>query len=401
MSTKYEGPLSGVRILDFTHVLGGPFATMLLGDMGAEIIKIEPLGRGDSTRLSGPPFQEGESAYYICVNRNKKSICLDLKKKEGVDLAKRLIRDCDVVTASFRPGVLSRLGLGYEDLKKIKPDLIYATLSAFGRKGPMKAKPGFELIIQGLTGLISVTSEPGHKPGKIQIQVVDLCAGMFLAFAIMGALFHRQRTGEGQRVDTSLLESTSALLANLAGIYFMTGKVPVGMATRNPQVMPSQALKTKDSYVLVVTQPIHWDKFCRALGKPEWISGQPISQATYRVEHYDEVERMLEEVTTTKTTSEWLEIFERHQVGAGSINTVEEFFREAQTAAMGLVETLHHPRTGPIKVLKQPWNYSAGYGGVKSPPPRLGEHTEEVLREFGWTSPEIASMQKKEVIYCG
>jgi crotonobetainyl-CoA:carnitine CoA-transferase CaiB-like acyl-CoA transferase len=395
----YKGPLTGVRVVDFTHVLGGPYASMLLGDMGAEIIKIEPPGRGDSTRLSGPPFQEGESAYFICVNRNKKSICLDLKKKEGVEVAKRLVKDCDVVTSSFRPGVMRRLGLGYEELKKIRPDVIYGALSAFGREGPLKDKPGFELIIQGLTGLVSVTSEPGRRPGKIQIQVVDLCSGMFLALAILGALYHRKLTGEGQRVDTSLLESTSALLANLAGIYFMTGKVPVGMGTRNPQVMPSQALKTKDSYILVVTQPNHWGKFCTALGKPEWISDAPFSEPAYRVEHYDQTEKTVEEITTTKTTAEWMEIFDKHQVAATPINTVEEFFAEPQTKAVGLVETLTHPQTGPIQILKQPWNFSAAYGGVKSPPPRLGEHTEQVLKEAGLSPEEISSLKDQGVIF--
>jgi len=179
-----SGPLEGIRVLDFTHVLAGPFATMLLGDLGAEVIKVEIPGRGDSTRLSGPPFQGSESAYFISHNRNKRSICVDLKKKEGVQLIKHLVRDCDVVAESFRTGVMDRLGLGYEEIKKIKPDLIYASLSAFGNKGPYRDKPGFELIVQGLTGLVSVTTEPGRKPFKIQIQVVDLSAGMFLALAI-------------------------------------------------------------------------------------------------------------------------------------------------------------------------------------------------------------------------
>lgn len=249
------GSLEGIRILDFTQVLSGPFTTMLLGDLGAEVIKVEMPGIGDSLRASGPPFQKGESAYFFCCNRNKKSISVDLKKKEGVELIRRLIKDFDVLVENFRPGVMDRLGLGYEEMKKIKPDLIYGSLSAFGDKGPYRDKPGFELIVQGISGLVSVTTEPGCKPAKIQPQIVDLSSGLFLAFAILGALYHKQRTGEGQKVGTSLLESAVAMMANLVGIYFMGAKIPVGMRTRNPQIMPSEAFETRDSYINIVCIP--------------------------------------------------------------------------------------------------------------------------------------------------
>jgi len=394
-----SGPLEGIRVLDFTHVLAGPFATMLLGDLGAEVIKVEIPGRGDSTRLSGPPFQKGESAYFISHNRNKRSICVDLKKREGVQLIKHLVRDCDVVAESFRTGVMDRLGLGYEEMKKIKPDLIYASLSAFGNEGPYRDRPGFELIVQGLTGLVSVTTEPGRRPFKIQIQVVDLSAGMFLALAITAALYHRQLTGLGQKVQTSLLESTIAMMANLVGVYFLAGRVPLGMGTRNPQVMPSQAFKTKDSYIVVVTQPQHWERFCKALGKPEWITDENLGKGKYRVEHYDETERIIEEVTTTRTTQAWLEIFEEHQIAAGPINTVEELFHDPQFEALDMVATLKHPKAGRIKLLTQPWKLSETPGGIKLPPPMLGEHTTQVLTERGLSVEQIEALKEKGVIH--
>lgn len=393
-----NGPLHGIRILDFTHVLGGPFATMLLGDMGAEVVKVEPLGRGDSTRLSGPPFQEGESAYFMCVNRNKRSICVNLKKEEGKQLIKRMVKDFDVLVECFRPRVMEKLGLGYEEMKAIRPDLIYASLNAFGSKSPYRDKPGFEFIIQSLTGLVDVTTEPGRKPSKIQIQIVDLCAGMFLAMTVMGAIYHRKVSGQGQRVEVSLLEATVAMMANLAGIYFMTGKVPIGQGTRNPQVMPSQGFQTKDSYIAVVTQPQHWEKFCKAMGKPEWIDDPNLSNAAYRVEHYDEVEALFEKVTTTRTTKEWLERFAEHEIAAGPINKVEEFFEEPIAEALGLVTQIDHPKAGKIKLLRQPWTMDGTPGGIRIPPPVLGQHTAQVLGEAGLSPAEIESLESQGVI---
>jgi crotonobetainyl-CoA:carnitine CoA-transferase CaiB-like acyl-CoA transferase len=393
------GPLEGIKVLDFTHVLAGPFTTMLLGDLGAEIIKIEIPGRGDSTRLSGPPFKNGESAYFISHNRNKKSISIDLKKKEGVDIAKRLVKDSDVLVESFRTGVMDRLGLGYEEMKELRPDLIYASLNAFGNKGPYKYKPGFELIVQSLTGLIDVQTEPDRRPFKIQIQVVDLASGMFLTIAIISALYHRQRTGLGQKVETSLLESTITMMANLTGIYFMAGKVPTNMGTKNPQVMPSQAFRTKDSYLAVVTQAQHWEKFCKALDKPEWIKDEKLSDAKYRVDHYDEMERLIEEVTTTKSTKEWVKIFGEYQVAAGPVNTIEEMFGDPQVKALEIIKSMHHRIAGNIKLVSPPWKLSGSPGGIKLPPPTLGEHTTEVLKGSGFSPEEIESLKKRGIVY--
>lgn len=383
-----KGPLDGVKVLDFTHVLAGSYGTMVLGDLGAEIIKIEKYGSGDPLRNT-PPLKNGQSAYFFCSNRNKRGMALNLKTKEGIEVAKRLVKGCDVFSENFRPGVMDRLGLGYEDIKSVKPDIIYASLSAFGEIGPYKDKPGFELIIQSLAGLVSVTSEPDGAPAKVQPQVVDICGGMFMAIAILGALFHRQRTGEGQRVTTSLLEGLIALMTNFIYMHLLGAKVPLGLRTRNPMMFPSQSFKTKDGYISMVVVPAHWERLCEALGKPEWATDPQLSDVVYRVEHYDEMEKMVEAVMVTKDTAEWLEILEKHQVAAGRINTVEEMLVNPQVQALEVLKTMTHTMAGQVQIQNLPWQMSKTPGGVKLPPPALGEHSTVILEENGFSTDEI------------
>jgi crotonobetainyl-CoA:carnitine CoA-transferase CaiB-like acyl-CoA transferase len=392
------GPLDGIKVIDCTHILSGAFSSTMIADLGADVIKIEKMGGGDPIRSAGPPFQKGESAYFFSVNHNKKSICIDLKKKEGIDVVHRLVAQADVFMENFRPGVMDRLGLGYEALKKINPELIYASLTAFGSKGPYKDKPGFELIIQSLTGLVDVTSPPGGPPAKIQVQMVDLTAGLVLAYATLAALYHRQVTGKGQRVETSLLESTITMLANLANIFLMSGKVPTGLGSRNPQSMPSQAFKTKDSYVSVVLSSDHWGRFCNALGHPDWAEHPDFKKPSYRVQHYGEMEAMIQSVTTTRNTAEWLDILEKHEVASAPINTVEQAFEDPGVIATGMVKTMEHPIAGEIRLLDKPWHMSETPGGLKLPPPPLGWHTSEVLKAAGFEAQEIDDLKKEGVI---
>lgn len=396
MSTR--GPLDGIKVIDCTHILSGAFSSTLIADLGAEVIKIEKMGSGDPVRASGPPFQNGESAYFFSVNHNKKSICINLKKKEGIDVVHRLVAQADVFMENFRPGVMDRLGLGYEALKKINPELIYSSLTAFGSKGPYKDKPGFELIIQSLTGLVDVTSPPGGPPAKIQVQMVDLTAGMILAYATLAALYHKQVTGKGQRVETSLLESTITMLSNLASIFLMAGKVPTGLGSRNPQSMPSQTFKTDDSYVSVVLSTEHWGRFCNALERPEWAEHPDFKDPGYRVEHYSEMETMIQSVTISKKTKEWLHIFEKYEVAAAPINTVEQAFEDPGVLATGMVKTMDHPIAGEIRILDKPWHMSATPGGLKMPPPPLGWHTSEVLTAAGFDPVEIDGLKKSGII---
>lgn len=389
------GPLEGIRILDFTHVLSGPFGSALLGDMGADIIKVEAPA-GDRTRWAMPPSRNGESSYFFCVNRNKRSIALDLKKTESIQILKRIVPDCDVVMENFRPGVMDRLGLGFETLRKLRPDLIYTSMSAFGKTGPYKDRPGYELIIQALTGLIDITTAKGGIPSKIQVQIVDLCTGMFMALATLGALYHRKGTNIGQLVETSLLESTLAMTANLSAIYFMSGKVPAGMMSRNPQSVPSQVYRSKDSTFAVVDR---WDKFCNALGKEEWISDPDLSRNEYRVENYDRVEEMVEEITRTKTTDEWLTIFAEHDVASNRINTMEEAFEDPGVKAVNIVKTIQHSKAGEIKLLDKPWQMSETPGELRYPPPAFGEHTTEILKQWNFSDEEIAAWKENKVVF--
>jgi len=293
---------------------------------------------------------------------------------------------------------MDRLGLGYEALKRTNPQLIYASLTAFGRQGPYKDKPGFELIIQSLTGLVDVTSPPGGPPAKIQVQMVDLTAGMILAFATLAALYYKQISGKGQRVETSLLESTITMLANLAGIFLMSGKVPTGLGTRNPQAMPSQAFKANDSYVSVVLSSGHWGRFCNALGRPDWADHPAFKDPSYRVEHYGEMEAMIQSITVTKETAAWLHIFEKYEVAAAPINTVEQAFEDSGILATDMVKTMDHPIAGKIRVLDKVWHMSATPGGLKLPPPPLGWHTSEVLKAAGFEAEEIDGLKKAGVI---
>jgi len=392
-----QGPLNGVKILDFTHVLAGSYGTMLLGDLGADIIKVEKMGSGDALRNT-PPLKNGQSAYFFCSNRNKRCLELDLKKEGAKDIVYRLAENCDVFTENFRPGVMDRLGLSYEKIKEIKPDIIYASLSAFGEIGPYRDKPGFELIIQSLTGLVSVTSEPNGKPAKVQPQVVDICGGMFMTIAILGALFHRQKTGQGQRVKTSLMEGLFALMANFVYMHLMGAKIPRGLRSRNPMMFPSQSFKTKDSYISTVVVPAHWERFCKALGKPEWIYEPNLSNVVYRVQHYDEMEALVENITTTKTVAEWLEIFEKHQVAASPINSVEEMFEDPQIMALDMLRTMTHTKAGEVKIQDLPWQMSETHAGVRLSPPALGEHTTQILSENDFSAQEISKLMADGVV---
>jgi crotonobetainyl-CoA:carnitine CoA-transferase CaiB-like acyl-CoA transferase len=391
-----EGALHGVRVLDFSHVLSAPYGTMLLGDMGAEIIRVESLG-GDSLRET-PPKRNGLSAYFCCANRNKRALAVDLKKPGARQLIYRMAEDCDVLVENFRPGVMERLGLGYDRIKEVRPDIIYASLSAFGDLGPYRDKPGFELIVQSLVGLVSVTSDPNGRPAKVQPQLVDICGGMFLAIGILGALVHRRRTGRGQRVKTSLMEGLFALMTNLIYMHLFGAKVPYGFGTRNPMMFPSQAFRTRDGFFSAVVVPDHWGRLCRALGKAEWIDHPKYSDPVYRVEHYDEMEAMVEAVTTTKTTSQWLEIFETHDVACGRINSVEEMFEDPQIKALGLIRTLIHPKAGAIPVQVPPWQMSETPPQVSLPPPTLGEHTGDILAQFGYSAEEIQTLKAEGVV---
>ena len=389
--------MQGIRVLDFSHVLAAPYGTMLLGDLGADVIKVESVDRGDALR-STPPLKDSLSAYYFCANRNKRCIAIDLKKPAAKELIFRLAKGCDVFAENFRPKVMDCLGLGYEDIKKIRPDVIYASLSAFGDIGPYKERPGFELIIQSLAGLVGVTSSKDGRPSKVQPQIADIGGGMFLAIAVLGAIIHRLRTGRGQLVKTSLLEGLLAFMTHFIYMHLWDYKIRYGLETRNPMMFPSQSFKTGDGYLSVVVVPDHWQRFCKALGRPEWIEHPEYAKPVYRVQHYSEMEAMVEKVMATKTTAEWLEIFKAHDVACSQINTVEQMLEDPQIRALDLFRTLSNPKLGDFKVQTAPWHMSETPPRTRRLPPSLGEHTTEIMREFGYSTSEITELKKEGVI---
>ncbi len=394
MQTK--GPLSGIKVMDFTHVLAGTYTTMILGDLGAEVIKVERR-EGDSLRKT-PPLKKDQSAYFFCSNRNKRGISIDLKKKKARQVVYRMVEDCDVFVENFRPGVMDRLGLGYEDIKDIKPEIIYGSLSAFGEVGPLKNVPGFELIIQSIAGLVNIQSSEGGEPFKVQPQMVDFVGGTFLAIAIMGALYHKLNTGKGQRVTTSLIEGLSAMMVTFFMMNFFGGKVKPGFQSRNPMMFPSQAFKGKDGYFSTVATPNQWDRFCKAIGKTEWIDHTDYNDVKYRVKNYAKMEALVEEVTKTKTIEEWEHLFNQEQVAFSKINTIEEFLEHPQCEALKLFADVDHSTIGKVKLLRPPWNMSETPSDVYLPPPTLGQHSGEILSETGFSKKEISTLIEEGVV---
>jgi CoA:oxalate CoA-transferase len=391
-----KGPLSGVKVMDFTHVLSGTYTTMILGDLGAEIIKVERR-EGDSLRET-PPLNEGQSAYFFCSNRNKRGISIDLKKEKARQVVYKMVEECDVFVENFRPGVMDRLGLGYDKIRSIKEDIIYGSLSAFGEIGPLKNVPGFELIIQSMIGLVHVQSGKDGKPFKVQPQIVDFVGGMFLGIAIMGALYHKANTGKGQRVTTSLIEGLSAMMVTFYMMNFFGRQVQPGLQSRNPMMFPSQSFKCKDGYFSTVATPNHWERICKALGKPEWINDEELSNVRYRVENYDKMEALVEEITVTKNSAEWEEIFTEHQVAFSKINTIADFLEHPQCKALKLFVDVDHPTIGKVKLLRPPWNMSETPSEVYLAPPMLGQHSAEILSETGFSKEEIADLIEDGVV---
>ena len=286
MSDHHPGPLDGIRVLDLTRVLAGPYCTMFLGDLGAEVVKVEQPGVGDDTRGWGPPFAGGESAYFLCINRNKKSVTVDLKSKEGVALLRRLAERADVLIENFRPGTMERLGLSEKELRVINPKLIYASLSGFGADGPMSDAPGYDLIVQAWGGLMSITGQPDGEPTKVGVAIMDLVAGLMLGKSIAAALFAREKLGAGQKIDTSLLEAEVASLINVGSNYLLEGKVPQRWGNAHPSIVPYQSFKTADGYLVIgVASEGIWRRFCKAIGRAELADDSRFEKNSNRVEN--------------------------------------------------------------------------------------------------------------------
>jgi crotonobetainyl-CoA:carnitine CoA-transferase CaiB-like acyl-CoA transferase len=400
--TQPAGPLAGLRVLDLTRVLAGPTCTQMLGDLGAEVIKIERPESGDDTRGFAPPFWPGtkESAYFLGVNRNKKSVTLDIAKPEAQGILHRLLETTDILVENFKVGALAKYGLGWEQLKDKYPRLIYCSITGFGQTGPYAPRPGYDALIQAMGGVMSLTGEPNGAPQKVGIPVADLFAGLYGCIGILAALNHRTMTGEGQFIDIGMLDTHVAWLANQGMNYLATGENPPRLGNQHPNISPYQEFPTKDGYIiLAVGNDATFERFCRAFGCAQLLSDPRFATNPQRVANRDLVTETLTPVMKTRTTAEWVEALEAEKIGCGPINTLKDVFADPHVRARRMVLEMEHGSGATVKVLANPVKLSATPPTYRSAPPVLGEHTEEVLSGLlGMGAEEIAALRAKGVL---
>ncbi len=374
-------PLNGIRVLDLSRVLAGPYCTMVLGDLGADVIKVES-PQGDETRSWGPPFAEGESAYYLCVNRNKRSIVVDFKTAEGRDILGRLIQQSDVLVENFRPGSLTRFSLDFESASALNPNLIYCSITGFGQTGPLREKPGYDFMIQAMGGLMSFTGEPNGEPMKVGVAVADLFAGQNAVIAILAALQARAHNGKGQYLDISLFDSQLGMLANVASNYLVSGNLPKRYGNAHANIVPYQSFQASDGwFIIAVGNDVQFTSLCNFIGRPEWGSDPRFEKNSSRVQNRDELISLLKPVFVTKTVNEWLSLI-GDTFPCGPINNFEQVFAMPQVDAREMLVQMEHPTIGGLSLVGSPLKFSDTPVEYKLPPPRLGEHTEEILKEL-------------------
>jgi crotonobetainyl-CoA:carnitine CoA-transferase CaiB-like acyl-CoA transferase len=372
-------PLAGIRVVDLTRVLAGPFCAMALGDMGAEVIKVEEPGKGDDTR-GWPPFAGGEATYFLSVNRSKKSITLNLKAPEGQDVLRRLLAVSDVVIENFRPGTMDRLGFGYEALRRDNPRLIYCAISGFGESGPEAHRPGYDLIVQGESGVMDLTGFADGPPVKVGNSVADLVSGMAAAQGIALALLARARSGRGQKVEIGMLDVMASLLTYQAGLYWNGGGRPARRGNQHPSIVPYEVFRAQDAYVTVgVANNSLWARFCEGLGRPDLVKDPRFDTEAQRVTNRGVLVPLLDELFGTRPAAEWIGRLEKAGVPAGRISTVPEVCESPHLAARGMVVSMDHPKAGAVKAMGVPIRLWETPGKAAAPPPLLGQHTDEVL----------------------
>ncbi len=401
MSPSVDGPpLKGVRVLDLSRVLAGPFCSMILADLGAEVIKVEMPGEGDDTRTY-PPFIGGMSSYFMSVNRGKKSVTLDLKRAEGREALYRLAERCDIFLENFRPGVTARLGIDYEAIRKVNPQIIYCSISSFGQVGPYASWPGYDIIIQGMGGLMGITGEHGRPPVRVGIAITDIGAGMWAAIAILGALRVRERTGIGQHIDISLLDGVISWMTYAAGIYFATGRPPERMGSAHPSMVPYQAFEAGDGRYLLIAAGNDrlWATLCKVMGLERLIDDPRFSTMDRRVENREALIPILEEEFKKRPRDDWLERLRALGFPCGPVYTLDEVFRDPHVLSRGMLIEMEHPQIGTIRQIGPPIKLSETPCTVGSPPPTLGEHTEEVLKGIaGYSDEEIELLRRASAI---
>ncbi len=381
-------PLQGIRVLDLSRVLAGPYCTMVLGDLGAEVIKVEP-PEGDETRGWGPPFAGGESAYYLCVNRNKRGMVVNLKTEDGKNILRELAMQSDVLVENFRPGTLEKFGLDYEALHELNPKLIYCSITGFGQTGSLRDKPGYDFMIQAMGGVMSITGEPEGEPMKAGVAIADLFAGQNAVIAILAALQARAMTGRGQHIDVSLFDSQLGWLANVASNYLISGNLPKRHGNAHPNIVPYQSFQASGGwFAIAVGNDRQFVRFCDVLGKPEIAMDKRFSTNSERVKNRDELIPLLKSIFVTRSASEWLDILEQAEIPCGPINNLEQVFSLPQVKEREMIVNMKHPTIGDLPLVGSPLKMSETPVEYRLPPPLMGEHTEEVLRELGYRDDE-------------
>ncbi|MGC9394998.1 MAG: CaiB/BaiF CoA transferase family protein [Anaerolineae bacterium] len=391
--------LEGIRILDLTRVLAGPYATMVLADLGADVIKIERPGTGDDSRNFGP-YLHGESAYYMSLNRNKRSMTLNLKSPHGKQIIRELVPLMDVVVENFRPGTLEKLGLGYETLREINPRLIYAAASGFGRTGPYSRRPAYDGVVQAMGGVMSITGPEDGTPTRVGTSIGDIIAGIFTAIGILSALAARERTGKGQLVDVAMLDCQVAILENAIARYSVTGEIPRPIGSRHPSVVPLEPFETQDGQLMVaVGNDAVWLRLCEGLERPDLAADPRFTANPSRLAHYDELRPILAEIFRTRTNAEWQARLDAVGVPASPINNVPQVMEHPQVLAREMLVKLAHPVAGELTMAGIPIKLSETPGAIRMPAPTLGQHTEELLRDLlGYTPEQIAALRAEGAI---
>ncbi len=392
--------LKNIKVFDMTRILAGPFCTQILGDLGADVIKVEHPKMGDVTRSWGPPFEKdktgkdtSESAYYLSCNRNKRSLSLDFTKPEGIEVARKLIQESDIFIENFKPGFLDCYGLIYKDVKKIKSDIIYCSISGFGQNGPYARRPGYDFQIQGLSGLMSLIGEPEGVPLRAGISIADISAGIYSALGILAALYQRSQTGEGQFIDIALLDSTMSLLSFAAESYLLDGNLPPRLGNGHPNIVPYGAFEAQDGFIIVaIGTASQFENFCHFVGREDLLSHPHFASNEARVRNREEVVDEVNKIIRTQPKSYWLENLEKKGIPVGPINTLAEAFQDPQVNARGIAKSL-----GELSVVASPLRLSGSPGVYTRRPPRLGEHTEEILLNF-ISKEEIKRLKEKEII---
>ncbi|HCY63277.1 MAG TPA: CoA transferase [Oxalobacteraceae bacterium] len=410
-ATLPQGALSGLRVLDLSRVLAGPWAGQLMADLGAEVVKVERPGPGDDTRAWGPPWLKSddgqptsESAYYLSANRNKHSVTIDLGKPEGQALVRQLAAKADILLENFKVGGLSQYGLDYASLREINPRLIYCSITGFGQTGPYASRAGYDFLIQGMGGLMSLTGRPdgaeGEGPMKVGVALTDVMTGLYATVAVLAALAHRERTGQGQHIDLALLDVQIACLANQAANYLVGDVVPERMGNAHLNIVPYQDFQTADGYMIIaIGNDSQFVSFCRTVGHPEWATDERFVTNPQRVKHREELIALIRDVTLSRTTGEWVVAMEAAGVPCGPINSLDKVFADPQVMARGMRIEMPHPLTEKVPLVANPIRMSASPVQYRNPPPTLGEHTEQVLNSWLSLGPaDVAGLRQKNIV---